>query len=74
MTKANDVILERERIKAEINRIKAEMEDATRRLWGREYVWPRQRAGRDRLKRDLNKQLDILNKQYEALEECELDE
>ena len=70
----NEVILERRRIRAAINRIKKQLEDATKSLQGREYVWNRQIVGRARLRKDLNAQLEILEKRYEALEDSDLDE
>jgi len=70
----NEVILERRRIRAEINRIKKQLEDVTKSLQGQEYVWNRQITASARLRKDLNAQLEILEKQYEALEDSDLDE
>ena len=70
----NEVILERRRIRAEINRIKKQLEDATKSLQGREYVWNKQITARALLRKDLNAQLEILEKRYEALEDSDLDE
>ena len=70
----NEVILERRRIRGEINRIKKQLENATKSLQGREYVWNRQITARARLRKDLNAQLEILEKRYEALEDSDLDE
>ena len=70
----NEVILERRRIRAAINRIKKQKDVATKSLQGQEYVWNRQITARARLMKDLNAQLEILEKRYEALEDSDLDE
>lgn len=55
---------EKEKILAEIEQIKMEIEDAIVRTRGREYVWKRQSNGRKRLIRDLNNRLRELEKRY----------
>ena len=59
--------MRRKEIQTEINRIRKQLEDATRSLQGREYVWNRQITARDRLRKDLNEQLRILEEEYATL-------
>ena len=54
----------RKKIRAEIDRIKAQKKDAIRRLQGREYVHQKQITARRRLFKDLDERLRILEEEY----------
>jgi len=54
----------REKIQAEMDKIKRQIEVARLQIRGREYVWPRQSAGFKRLKKDLNERLRVLEEEY----------
>jgi len=70
----NEVIMKRRKIRKEIDSIKAQKNDAMRRLQGREFVHRKQITARRRLLNDLNARLKILEAEYEALEDGPLDE
>ena len=54
----------REKIQAEMDKIKRQIEVARLQIRGREYVRPRQSAGFKRLKKDLNERLKVLEEEY----------
>jgi len=54
----------RERIQVQIDTVKAQLLDATRRLQGREYVHQKQVTAKDRLLKDLNERLRVLEEEY----------
>ena len=53
----------RERIQVQIDTVKAQLLDATRRLQGREYVHQKQVTAKDRLLKDLNERLRVLEEE-----------
>ena len=64
----------RKKIRAEIDRIKAQKENATRQLQKQEYVHLQQITAKRRLFKDLDERLVGLWIQYDALKEEDVDE